>query len=77
MNSFLKQASQLENKIEQKLITFSNLASKIEEELFQNPISSLNNISSSEELFKKLSEEIDHLLKEVWMDENINIYTGS
>ncbi|KAG2382531.1 hypothetical protein C9374_005111 [Naegleria lovaniensis] len=65
MNQYLKQSSQLENKIEQKLITFSNLASKIEEELFQNPTPSLNNISSSEELFKKVSEEIDHLLKEL------------
>ncbi|EFC38720.1 predicted protein [Naegleria gruberi] len=64
MNQLLKQATQLENKIEQKLITYQNLATKIEDELFQEPIVS-NNISTSEQLFEAITEEIDHLLKEL------------
>lgn len=64
MNQLLKQATQLENKIEQKLITYQNLATKIEDELFQEPIVT-NNVSTSEQLFEAITEEIDHILKEV------------
>jgi hypothetical protein len=72
MNHLLKQAAQVENKIEQKLITYQSLASKIEEELFQDPILS-NSVSTSEELFGKLTEEIDFSLKEVGLPHRLLI----
>ena len=64
MNNWIKQATQLENKIEQKLLSYSSLVGRIEQELYESPTVS-STINSSEDLFQKLTREIEDILKEV------------
>ncbi|KAL9650482.1 hypothetical protein ABK040_004702 [Willaertia magna] len=69
MNSLLKQANQLQNKIDQKLLNYSNITNQLEQDFIYSSSYTSSSLSS-DEIFKKLTNEIEELLEEL---KSINI----